>query len=462
MADIKVLYVNADSLYEEHSESADSIKFLSFKTANNELTDAKLGRLVDGADATNEHIHDGRYYREDEHVNSSAGAADAAKPVVLDAVGKLDTSLFDTAAIAALIEHGDLVGLADDDHPQYLLTTGARDVTGVMKYSSIVAISNDADIVHKKYVDDLVAGTEWQNSAIDRLITPPGTPATGDRYLIDATLGTATGAWAGEDDSIAEWDGSAWVFTAPTTGTFISVDDENDRIFLYDGSAWGSKIFEATTASTGLEKVGLDIRLAASAAGDGLAFTAGVLSVNVDGTTIEINADTLRVKADGVNDTHIDFGTGTNQVSAVDLPIADAGSYFPVDNVEAALQKLASDLASVGTEYLAGVGGVDAGDLVFVSANNTVLPLTTITAANYCIGLALNTAAATEAVKVLANDTILTGVLSGATAGTRYFWNGTGLVTTAPTGTGQYVWQAGVAKNATDLHVEVQQVKRNA
>ena len=42
MADLKILYVNSDGFYQEHSESADSVKFLSFKTANKELTDAKL------------------------------------------------------------------------------------------------------------------------------------------------------------------------------------------------------------------------------------------------------------------------------------------------------------------------------------------------------------------------------------------------------------------------------------
>jgi len=43
---------------------------------------------------------------------------------------------------------------------------------------------------------------------------------------------------------------------------------------------------------------------------------------------------------DCIKDNHIDWGTGANQVSAVDMPIADAGGFFPVDNVEAALQQL--------------------------------------------------------------------------------------------------------------------------
>ena len=47
----------------------------------------------------------------------------------------------------------------------------------------------------------------------------------------------------------------------PTTGTFISIDDDSNNLWYWRGSSWVSKGFEATTASTGLTKVGLDIRL---------------------------------------------------------------------------------------------------------------------------------------------------------------------------------------------------------
>lgn len=466
MADIKVLYINAEGLENEHSESADSVKFLSFKTATKELTDAKLALLIDGADAGTEHIHDSRYYRENEHINTSAGAGDAAKPIITNGSGKIANSFIDIPGINALLDHGTLLGLGDDDHTQYLKTDGTRDITGVQEYSSAFTLTTDTTVTHKKYVDDLVAaainGHEWYDSAIDRLITPPGSPTTGDRYLIDATLGVATGAWAGKEDQVAEWDGSAWVYQIPTTGTYISVDDETTALYYYGGSAWQAKYFEATTASTGLVKVGNDIRIDSSSAGNGLGFSAGIISVNVDAATIEINADTLRVKADGINDTHIDFGTGANQVSGADIPLADAGGYFAVDNVEAALQELGLAVIATGVSYVAGVGGVTKGDLVYVSANNTVLPLSTLSSGDYVVGLALTTEVATSTVRVLANDTVLTGVLVGATAGTRYYWNGTGFQTAIPSGSGSNVWAVGVAKNATDLSVEVIHTKKNA
>ena len=43
---------------------------------------------------------------------------------------------------------------------------------------------------------------------------------------------------------------------------------------------------------------------------------------------------------DIINDTHIDWGTGANQVSGADVPLADAGAFFATDNVEDALQQV--------------------------------------------------------------------------------------------------------------------------
>lgn len=305
-------------------------------------------------------------------INATAGVADAGKPIKTDANGVIDSSF----------------------------------ISG--------------------YVGSVVSGVEWQDSVLDKdTLTPPGSPATGDRYLIN---GVGTGAWASKDNQIAEWNGSAWVFTVPTTGMFVAADDETSVVYYYGGASWSAKEWENTTASTGLTKVGSDIRVA----------------------------------TDGINDLMIDFGTGTNQVSAVDLPVADVGGYFTTDNVEAALQQLGASIVAQGVSYTAGVGGIAKGDIVYISANDTILPFTSLSAAEKAIGIAYATVTAGNSVTVLANDTVLTGVLTGATAGDTYYWNGSALTTSMPTGSGSYVIKAGVAKNATDLHVEVETVKKNS
>lgn len=149
---------------------------------------------------------------------------------------------------------------------------------------------------------------EWQESVIDKDLTaPPGSPSTGDRYLIglDTGASAATGDWATHDGEIAEYNGVSWVFVTPTTGSFIACDDEVNSIYLFGSTTWTEKAFEQTTASTGLTKVGFDIRLDASSAGDALGFSAGVLSVNVDDSTIETSTDSLRLKDGGITNAKI-------------------------------------------------------------------------------------------------------------------------------------------------------------
>ncbi len=68
------------------------------------------------------------------------------------------------------------------------------------------------------------------------LSAPPASPAEGDTYLVEAT---GTGAWAGEDGQIAQWQSSAWAFFAPYANRPAYVADESLQI-VYDGSAWAT------------------------------------------------------------------------------------------------------------------------------------------------------------------------------------------------------------------------------
>lgn len=181
---------------------------------------------------------------------------------------------------------------------------------------------------------------EFQNSALDYVVDNTAVPATevsGDRYILSHDGGAPNAAWDGASaGDIVEFNGTTWDAVTPTVGTFISADDQSDLLYYWGGAAWTTKNFEATTASTGLTKVGFDIQLASSAAGAGLGFSAGVLSVNATGG-LEVTGDNVQIAADGVNDTHIDFGTGAGQVSAADLPIADGGALITATDVEGAL-----------------------------------------------------------------------------------------------------------------------------
>lgn len=133
------------------------------------------------------------------------------------------------------------------------------------------------------------------------------------------------------------------------------------------------------------------------------------------------------------------------------------------DDLQIVSKKYVDDLVeSHGVFYSAGTGGVTKGDLVYISADDTVLPLSDITSGEFGVGLALTTVGAASSVGVSANDNVLAGVLTTATAGDKYFWTGSGFSNTIPITASAYVWQVGVAKNATDLHVDIRQIKRNA
>lgn len=140
-------------------------------------------------------------------------------------------------------DHGALTGLGDDDHTQYLRTDGTRALTGDQsaggnKITNLGSPTAGTDAANKAYVDQVAAGLDWQDSVKDKDLTaPPGSPATGDRYIVAAT---ATGAWAGQEEKIAEWDGATWVFTTPNEGFATTVEDENVQYVYTDAHPAGS------------------------------------------------------------------------------------------------------------------------------------------------------------------------------------------------------------------------------
>uniref|UniRef100_A0A6M3JB87 Putative structural protein n=1 Tax=viral metagenome TaxID=1070528 RepID=A0A6M3JB87_9ZZZZ len=114
--------------------------------------------------------------------------------------------------------------------------------------------------------------------------------------------------------------------------------------------------------------------------------TAGNVTTNANLTgpiTSVGNATTITI--DAVKDTHIDWGTGANQVSAVDIPIADGGGIITGTEVETALQenRTAIDLntthrGSNGTDHSYIDQDVTSGSTpTFTGTNFTGVPIST-------------------------------------------------------------------------------------
>ncbi|MGN7613359.1 DUF2793 domain-containing protein [Magnetococcales bacterium HHB-1] len=113
--------------------------------------------------------------------------------------------------------------------------TGVVDAGG-QRVASVGTPVQDADAATKGFVENLVTTSlSWQHPVKDvDLSTPPGTPASDDRYLVATG---ATGAWSGHDGEVARWDGSVWNFTTPFEGMTVWEID-NSRYWTYNGTDW--------------------------------------------------------------------------------------------------------------------------------------------------------------------------------------------------------------------------------
>ncbi len=72
--------------------------------------------------------------------------------------------LFKTWDSGKNTDHGELTGLEDDDHPQYVETTGNETIGGIKTFSSVPVLpasnpTTDNQAVRKAYVDALVGAT---------------------------------------------------------------------------------------------------------------------------------------------------------------------------------------------------------------------------------------------------------------------------------------------------------------
>lgn len=536
MADIKIIKFSG-KFQEEHNPAADSIQMVSFKTATKELTDVKLAKLIDGADAADEHIHDARYFTKSSFVGSSAGEDDAAKPVILNEEGLLDTSFFDLTAFAQGLSHSNLQDLDVDDHLQYLNRNGSRAMEGDLDMdghhvllTSAPTAANHA--VNKAYADAVAAGLRPKGNV--RVATVDNLDATYDNG-VDGAGATLT---HNEADGVLTIDGvvvtvgdrvlvkdqldktqnGIYVVTyadAGTTPWVLTRAQDQDNTPLHEvvngvlvprvmaGTVNEGKPFVIVSVGTGVEKshvlgtddVVFDLFTSPTQlqAGDGIEFNGNIVTVDLKalgGLKIvsgEIAIEAEDIAGDGLVDDGsdklaidwaVDFtldGADEKAIKASDLASTENGKGASVIGIEDAnevftgetVEEVAYELFIMakkggGVEYTAGAGGVSKGDLVYISANNTVLPYTDLTLDENVVGMALETVSAGNIVMVAKFDKEVLGVLSAATASEAVYWTGTGFSTTPTNEPGEHVYLAGIAKNATDLSLEVRHLYKNS
>ena len=82
-------------------------------------------------------------------------------------------------------------------------------------------------------------GNEWIDSVLSVLLTEPGSPSNGDRYLVGTNPSDSVSGsnWSSISPGfVAEWNGglSQWDITYPTDGMSVRVDNEDNSIYKYE------------------------------------------------------------------------------------------------------------------------------------------------------------------------------------------------------------------------------------
>ena len=450
----KIIFVNADGDFQE-TAAADSLKFASFKTANYELTDLLLG------DVTNKMIKaDG----------SRAFTADQSHG------GFKITNLANGTADSDAINYGQLQAAINgfDWKDSVRVATAAA-------LPSVVYANGSAGVGAT-----LTASANGALPSIDGISL-----VVSDRLLVkDQAAGLQNGLY----QVTALGDGSnPFILTRVIDADSASEVNSGMTVAIEEGSASADRIYQLTTndpitiGTTAL--VFSKIVVNTLVGGAGISFSGETISADLlSGGGIKSvgagDAGQLAVEPsdfageglvdDGSDNLAIDWSTSYNDSKAVKasdlssvasgkgasiIGINDAGSYTAQTTVEGALQELYGLTGSY--VYTVGTGGVTKGDMVYLSANNTVKKMP-IGSNHRAIGLALATVAAAGSVNVQGFDYVIPGCISGATFGTRYYWSGSALTTSIPSGSGDEVWVAGVAVNATDLAAGLMFVKKNS
>ena len=126
--------------------------------------------------------------------------------------------------------------------PSIGMTVYRQDTAGNVQYNAAgnwvgFAISFSAgSIMNSALVSPFGIPVEAQQNA------PPVSPTTGQWYLV----GTAgSGAWAGQNNAIAYWNGTAWVFTTPYDGATV-YNRSTDTAVSWNGTAWSGLAASST------------------------------------------------------------------------------------------------------------------------------------------------------------------------------------------------------------------------
>ena len=324
---------------------------------------------------------------------------------------------------------------------------------------------------------------------------------------LTVTTGTAGGGLTGEEGEIATANGSGgWTFYDPQDGDCVLVLD-SDSYWAWSGFAWdetGTAWHQFTaaadlTAGDGLLRTGntLDVRF-----GDGTVASSEKIALDL-GTDKGLEFATGELQIDLATDSGLEFSTGlraktsgshgvhlvTNEISlevdstltlgANGVKVAGVPDAFKIKGVATTTSEVthtklnaltdgssncdayhthtsSASVDQIEIDWTNNTGvQIDAGKCVQADTTNNQIVLADPVTNLWPMGVVRTNIAHTASGPVV-SEGVCAGVLSSATAGTRYFLEASGaLATSAPADSGDRVVQMGIAINATDLFVRI-------
>lgn len=204
------------------------------------------------------------------------------------------------------------------------------------KILNVSTPTNDSDAANKAYVDSVASGVDAKQSAVAATVgaLPSLNYANGTAGVGATLTGSSNGALPAQDGVtlvqnerlLVKTQASAFqngIYTLTQVGDgsspfILTRTTDNDSssevvaafVFIEEGTTNADSGWVCTTnAPVTMGTTDIDWSQFSGAgtiiAGDGLDKTGNTLAVNVDSSTIEINADTLRVKASGITANHL-------------------------------------------------------------------------------------------------------------------------------------------------------------
>ena len=362
-------------------------------------TGAELDTLTDGSNANGLHTHAGGVPSDDAYdATGWNGDSEAAtKNAIRDKIVTIDSAIAtNTAKVTNATHTGDVTGsgaltiasdaviydkMQDTSATDKILgrsTAGAGTIEEIACTAAGRAILDDVDISAQRTTLGVdVAGTDNSTDiTLNASATTGGmsiaTQEISNRAATNAQTGYMTAALVTniESNNAKNTNVSTDVSAGTRTATTIDVNSS-------DGN--NATLVEADTTNAGI--------LGSDKWDEIVANTSKITNATHTGDVT--GATALTIGADKVLDSHINWGTGATQVSAVDLLIADVGVIITATEVEGALQenRTAIDLntaKSTNVSTALSVGTVGANTVAITSdggADDVTLPASTNAAA---------------------------------------------------------------------------------